>query len=238
MSQSVRLDIAAKRHPDPAGGDRLALRDLQLDIAAQEMVCLFGPSGCGKTTLMTIVAGLDSDFEGTVDFDGPRPAIGVVFQNPRLLPWMTVAQNLALVLTEDVDARVDAVLAATGLAAHRDHYPGQLSGGLARRVALARAMVVEPALLLLDEPFASLDQKGADELRRELQTVLQARPTTALFVTHDLREAALLADRVVFLSAAPGTVVTEVRLQGERAARFDEGWLQPALVRLRAAQPA
>lgn len=237
MSGALTIHIAAKRFPDPAGEPRLALRDVRLDIAANEMVCLFGPSGCGKTTLMNIVAGLDDDYEGTLDFGGPRPAIGVVFQNPRLLPWLTVAQNIALVLPDDADAKVDAVLAATGLTAHRDHFPGQLSGGLARRVALARAMVVEPALLLLDEPFASLDQAGADDLRRALQQVLNDRPTTSLFVTHDLREAALLADRVVFLSAAPASVVAEVRLDGALSDRFEDRWLTPALTELRAAQP-
>jgi NitT/TauT family transport system ATP-binding protein len=235
---SLDIEIMAKHYPEPTGGERLVLRDVTLRVADDELVCLFGPSGCGKTTLLNIVAGLDNDYQGRVRYSADRPRIGTVFQSPRLLPWLTVEQNLELVLERRDTAHVDALLVATGLRVHARHYPAQLSGGLARRVALARALAIEPDVLLLDEPFASLDAAGADVLRAEVQRALRRRPTTALFVTHDLREAALLADRVVFLSSAPGHIVGEVHLEGPDAARFEDEWLQPTLERLTAHQAA
>lgn len=230
------VDNISMRFDLPDGSFVQALQNVSLSLESGELLSVLGPSGCGKTTLLNIVAGLDDDFEGAVEVahaGGDEARIGYVFQAPRLLPWLSVERNLALVVADgDPAPAVDRVIAATGLTAHRGHFPGQLSGGLARRVALARALVIEPDLLLLDEPFVSLDQAGGDDLRREVRAVLDRRPVASLFVTHDLREAALMADRIVFLSAAPGTVAGEVSLDAPYSDRFDPAWLEPVLAEL------
>jgi len=240
---ALSIDIRDKSFPRDEGGVREVLRQVHIELQAHELVCLFGPSGCGKTTLLNIVAGLDDDFDGEVRQDGngsdQAPRVGYVFQQPRLLPWLTVRQNLALVATDDAArGRVPALIEATGLGQHAAAFPRRLSGGQLRRVALARALVIDPDLLLLDEPFISLDLEAADRLRRHLHDLLGQRPTTALFVTHDLREAALLADRVVYLSPAPATVVGEVRIERARADRFDPAWLSAMAMQLAVGQDA
>lgn len=210
--KEVTIDIALKRFA-PVGGAApvIALQDLRFSLTPGEFACVLGPSGCGKTTLLNIVAGLDSDFSGQVEGGGDSsrgsPVIGYVFQTPRLLPWRTVAENIQLVLRPGQDAgTVDELLAMTGLSEFRDTYPERLSVGMSRRVALVRAFAVEPDLLLMDEPFVSLDEATAQRLRQMLLDIWQRRPTTVLFVTHDTREAVLLADRIVKLTASPGTV--------------------------------
>ncbi|WP_199231470.1 ATP-binding cassette domain-containing protein [Azospirillum sp. TSO35-2] len=204
-----------------------ALRGLTIAAAAGEVVALVGPSGCGKTTALGIVAGLDHDFDGSVTV-GPRPdggaaRLGYVFQEPRLLPWRTVRQNLALALPrpQRKGPAVDAMLAALDLTALADRFPTQLSLGMARRVALARAFVVEPDLLLMDEPFVSLDEPTALKLRALLVGLLDRRPATVLLVTHNLREALALADRLLLLAPSPGRVVAEVPVAIPRADRDD-----------------
>ncbi len=186
-------------------------------------MALVGPSGCGKTTALNIAAGLDAAFEGRVAFAGPPPVLGYVFQNPRLLPWRTVRQNVALVLPRPARAggAVDEWLAAMELTAVADQYPTRLSGGMARRVALARAFVVQPDLLLMDEPFVSLDELTARRLRALLAATLERRPATVLFVTHNLREAIQLADRILVLAPGPTRVVAEVPVAVPRAQRDD-----------------
>jgi len=201
-----------------------ALKDLHLSVAAGEFVCVLGPSGCGKTTLLNIVAGLECDYEGQVSFpdsDKRGPHIGYVFQQPRLLPWRTVEQNLRLVLrpTQAAATIMHELLTATGLWDFRHAYPERLSLGMSRRVALARAFAVEPTLLLLDEPFVSLDEATADRLRQLLLNIWQQRPATVLFVTHDSREAAMLADRVILMTPSPGTIQADIRLDMPRAQR-------------------
>jgi len=208
---SLVLDVRAKDFPGRP--PRAVLRDVRLTVARHEVVALVGPSGCGKTTLLNLVAGLDDRFEGTIH--RPEGRLAVVFQNPRLLPWRTLGDNLALALppgTPDLDARIDEALEAVGLAGRRASFPNHLSLGQQRRAAVARAFVVEPELLLLDEPFVSLDEATADRLRALLRTLLERRPATVLLVTHDLREAIALADRIVFLAGAPATVVDDVRI--------------------------
>ena len=212
---------------------RVALQDLRVDLAPGEFVCVFGPSGCGKTTLLNIVAGLDRDFEGRVTPAPGAPAgprIGYVFQSPRLLPWLTVLQNVELVLGDDPRPALVAgqLLGACGLADAHHVTASRLSMGMSRRVALARAFAVAPALLLMDEPFVSLDEPAARRLRRLLVEVWRSRPTNVLFVTHDLAEAIQLADRILFLSAAPGRVVADVDVDLPREKRGDrdqvEAW--------------
>ncbi|MGH6791570.1 MAG: ABC transporter ATP-binding protein [Methyloceanibacter sp.] len=191
-----------------ADGSRLtAIRDFVLDVAQESMTVLMGPSGCGKTTLLRIVAGLDDRFVGKVNVpEGAR--IGVMFQEPRLLPWRTVRQNIELVAAPDFSAKdLEWLAQAVGIADMLPRYPQELSLGLARRVALARAFATKPDLLLLDEPFVSLDERTADRLRRLLLEVWSARPTTAILVTHNAREAILLADQLVLLAPQPTHVV-------------------------------
>lgn len=208
------IDIVRKCYPDRGGQAHVALQGLSMRIAAGEFVCVVGPSGCGKSTLLNLVGGLDRDAEGHVHIDGRAPGegVGVMFQEPRLMPWLTVLENVLLVAGDGAAAyaRARALLDAMALGDVLDAYPGRLSGGMQRRVALARAFVIEPRLLLMDEPFVSLDAPTADRLRAMLVTLWQRRRSTVLFVTHDLREALALADRVCFLSAAPGRVVLDV----------------------------
>jgi NitT/TauT family transport system ATP-binding protein len=222
MTTGITLDIDEKRYPAEAGhGPVTALKGLRARIAPNEFCVLFGPSGCGKSTLLNIVAGIDRSFSGSFRFDGDRdPRIGYVFQAPRLLPWRTVRENLELVLPRGADpAGLDGLLAEVGLADVVAFYPSRLSGGMARRAALARAFAVDPDLLLLDEPFTSLDAAAATRLRALLRRLIAARPATVLFVTHDSAEAVALADRILLLSPAPGRIVAEMPIPMPRQQR-------------------
>ena len=214
-----RLDvgITEKFFHAASGGKLKVLGELAFSLKSGEVAALVGPSGCGKTTLLRIVAGLDHDFEGNVVLPA-HGTLGMVFQEPRLLPWRTVEQNVRLAAPQATDAALDALFQTLGLAAHRDHYPGELSLGLARRVALARAFAVEPDLLLLDEPFVSLDDALAVRLREELAELVNRRPVTTLLVTHNVEEAIALADRLLLLSVSPARVLAEVQVARPRAA--------------------
>ena len=194
------------------------LGELAFSLANGEVAALVGPSGCGKTTLLRIIAGLDSDFEGTVALPA-HGMLGMVFQEPRLLPWRTVEQNVRLAAPQATDAALGTLFQALGLTAHRDHFPGELSLGLARRVALARAFAVEPDLLLLDEPFVSLDDALAARLRDELADLVNRRPITTLLVTHNVEEAIGLADRLLLLSLSPARVLADVPVTRPRTPR-------------------
>ena len=216
MTPALIAEIRDKRYARARGAkSHVALAGLSLQVAAGEFVALVGPSGCGKTTFLNIVAGLDRDFDGEVRLaprpDGAPARVGYVFQEPRLLPWRTVYENIALVLPPHrTDTVVEDMLQAVGLPRAQDLYPPQLSVGMSRRVAIARAFAIEPDLLLMDEPFVSLDHDTVEQLRELLLQLWHARPTTVLFVTHDMREALVLADRLVLLSGAPGQVLADV----------------------------
>ena len=220
-----RLRISVRRKRFPAVGDappKLVIENLSLEVPRNGFTALFGPSGCGKSTLLNLVAGLDRDFVGEIAL--PEPArIAYVFQEPRLLPWLTVEDNLKLVLADDPDseAKIETWLARMGLADVRAVFPTRLSLGMARRVALARAFVIQPTLLLMDEPFVSLDEPTAERLRRLLLETLGAHPATVLFVTHNLREAITLADRIALLGPTPTRVLREVEVTIARERRFD-----------------
>ena len=218
-----RLDIVIKQKSYRAalGGSLHVLGQLAFRLESGEVVALVGPSGCGKTTLLRIVAGLDRDFAGHITLPA-HGTLGMVFQEPRLLPWRTVEQNVRIAAPRASDSELAALFAPLGLAVHRDHYPRELSVGLARRVALARAFAVTPDLLLLDEPFVSLDDKLAARLRDELAELVRRRPVTTLLVTHNVMEAVGLADRILFLSASPARILAEVPVACPRTARGPE----------------
>jgi len=226
----VSIDIAEKTYPGRAGVRAVtALRKMRVRIAPSEFCVITGPSGCGKTTLLNIVAGLDQDFAGTLGFappDGAALRIGYVFQGPRLLPWRTVRENIALVRPRHADRmELEGLLSDVGVAEMADAYPAQLSGGMARRAALARAFAIAPDLLLMDEPFLSLDAAAADRLRSLLLRLVSNRPATVLFVTHDLAEAVELADRILVLSPSPGRVVAEMPIALPRDRQRDRDTL-------------
>jgi sulfonate transport system ATP-binding protein len=223
LPEPGRLDVSIKQksYHSASGGRLQVIGGLALTLANGEVGALVGPSGCGKTTLLRIIAGLDRNYEGTLVLPD-HGRLGMVFQEPRLLPWRTVEQNVRLAAPAATDASLNGLFLALGLAGHRDHYPGELSLGLARRVALARAFAVEPDLLLLDEPFVSLDDALAARLRDELAELVTRRPVTTLLVTHDVDEAIGLADRLFLLSASPARVVAEVPVARPRAKHTPE----------------
>lgn len=207
VTSQFKIRVEQKTYTRADGTELTAIHDFALDLKPESMTVLMGPSGCGKTTLLRIIARLDDRFVGTVEI--PADArVGLMFQEPRLLPWRTVRENITLVAAPNFSEKeLEQLAHAVGIADMLPRYPQELSLGLARRVALARAFATKPDLLLLDEPFVSLDEKTADRLRRLLLEVWSARPTTALLVTHNAREAILLADRLVLLAPRPTQVV-------------------------------
>lgn len=220
MIRSIEIEIAHKIHDN---GLR-TIRDLKIHSTGGEFVSIVGPSGAGKTTLLRILSGLDRDVNGSIRINGTdtglweqHPRIGYVFQEPRLMPWLTVRENLELVAQSDAEgAHIDTLLDQVGMDQFNNAYPAQLSGGMQRRVALARAFLGEPQLLLLDEPFQSLDEPTANSLRALLLSLWQQQGPTVFFVTHQLREAVTLADRIVFVSKRPATVILDHRLPPDR----------------------
>jgi NitT/TauT family transport system ATP-binding protein len=202
----------------------LAVDRVDFSLERGEFVCLLGPSGCGKTTFLNAVAGFLPISSGELIFDGrpitrPGPDRAMVFQQPGLLPWRDVLHNVTYGLEmsgrmrrREAAARAEALLEVVGLADFGRSYPHQLSGGMQQRVNLARALAVEPELLLLDEPFASVDAQTRESLQVELLAICKRAEVTALFVTHDIGEAVFLADRVCVFSRRPGRIVREVRV--------------------------
>ncbi|HYB09097.1 MAG TPA: ABC transporter ATP-binding protein [Alphaproteobacteria bacterium] len=240
---ALTVDIRRKIYRQPgARAEHVALDGVAFTVPEGQFACVVGPSGCGKTTMLNIIGGLDRAFDGKVGFgeDGGavRPRSAYVFQTPRLMPWLSVLDNVRLVLKNGAtSAQARDLLVQMGLESTLDSFPNRLSGGMQRRVALARAFAIEPTLLLLDEPFVSLDLPGADHLRGSLLDLWQQRPTTVLFVTHDLREALQLADRILFMSASPGRVVLDFRVDLSRPRRADEPGIEAIRRRLLAEHP-
>ena len=219
--------------PVGAAPAKHALGAIAFSVAPGEVLAVIGPSGCGKTTLLNLIAGLDRSFSGRIDLV-PDRRLAYVFQEPRLLPWRTVEDNVRLVLDggEEDEGRVRAALAQVGLTSVSRLFASRLSLGMARRAALARAFVIEPGLLLLDEPFVSLDEQTAGRLRLLLQELLAMHHTTAILVTHNLREAAMLARRMILLSASPGRLIGEVEVPLSETERHDERALDAFRARL------
>ena len=220
----LEIDVRTKVHR--RGSERLTvLRDFRLSLATGAVTTLLGPSGCGKTTPLRIATGLDRDFEGSVTPPPEHLRLGVVFQDPRLLPWRTVEQNIRLVAPDLGTRDFEELLAELGLATWRRHRPNQLSGGMARRVALARALAVRPDLLVLDEAFVSLDERNAEILRNVVFAAVARRHTTVLMVTHDIREAIGVSDTVLVLAPQPTRVADVIHLAQPRSDR-DASWLE------------
>lgn len=216
----------------PDGGRLTALDGVDLEIAPGEVVALIGPNGSGKSTLLRVVAGLLRADRGTVQLDGrpitaPDPRIGLVFQEPRLLPWRSVASNVGYPLelagwpADRRAARVAELLALVGLDGVAELRPRELSGGLRQRAAIARALVLEPSVLLLDEPFSALDALTRERFNVELLDLWARTGTTILVVTHSIPEAVFLADRVTVLSPRPGRVVAEIDVDIPRPRSLD-----------------
>jgi ABC-type nitrate/sulfonate/bicarbonate transport system ATPase subunit len=212
----MRVSIERKVYPRRGGTPAHVLfENLSFEMAHGEVCAIVGSSGIGKSSLLQIVAGLDRKFDGVIT-DLPQP-VGYLFQSPRLLPWRTARQNLELVLPEQPGKAAE-WLARVGLAGAEDVYPQRLSLGMARRVALARALAVRPKLLLLDEPFSSLDEGTSRDMQNLVAThVKKLRPTT-LLVTHHWHEAAALAQRVITLDGSPARIVDDQPMRPARAA--------------------
>jgi NitT/TauT family transport system ATP-binding protein len=212
------------------GREVAAVRDVSVEIRDQEFVAIVGPSGCGKSTILNMIGGLVAPTVGSVTIDGVRvdgsapPQVGYVFQKDTVFPWRTVAANVALGLEyrgvprAEAQRRVRDAVALAGLAGFEDVFPATLSGGMRQRVALMRTLIVEPQILLMDEPFGALDTHTKITLHAELLTLWEARHQTVVFVTHDLSEAITLADRIVVMSRRPGRIklVHEVALARPR----------------------
>ena len=196
--------------------DIIAIQKISLDIYKGEFLAIVGPSGCGKTTLLRLIAGLERDYAGNIvlgnkRIDAPGLDRGIIFQEHRLLPWLTIAENVALGLSGNKSFIADKVqhyLKKVGLEEFTNVYPGQLSGGMAQRAAIARALVYQPQVLLLDEPFGALDEQNRLLLQQELLRIWEGSNKTTVFITHSIDEALCLGDRVLVMTARPGEIKT------------------------------
>lgn len=202
------------------------LGHISFTLDAGERACLLGPSGIGKSTLLNLVAGFDTDYQGTIT--PPHGRLAMVFQSPRLLPWRTLAQNIALIPGAPDLAAARTLLAEAGLAEAADQYPEKVSLGMQRRAALCRALAVDPALILLDEPLVSLDPATAEQMRQLLRRTLDVTGATALMTTHDRREALALADRILEIGGSPATLVRDRPSPLSRAERLDPDKVETA----------
>jgi NitT/TauT family transport system ATP-binding protein len=222
-AEHVALDGVTKIYNSGTRQQVEALAPTSFSIRSGEFVALLGPSGCGKSTLLMMVAGLEAASAGSISVAGrpmtvPRPEIGIMFQDPTLLPWKSALDNVLFpfqAMNRPVAPhreRAAALLDEVGLAGFHDRKPRQLSGGMRQRVAICRALVHEPELLLMDEPFSALDALSRDEMNLVLMSMWEERHRTALFVTHSIREAVYLSDRVLVMSRRPGRIVEDIRI--------------------------
>jgi NitT/TauT family transport system ATP-binding protein len=219
----IRVDNVSKSYGDARGRRVDALTGVTFTVEADELVAVVGPSGCGKSTLLNLLAGLLQPDAGTIDFEGPlragRPATAMVFQEFALFPWRTAQSNVEFGLEESgVPARERHAIARrfidlTGLGGFETRYPHQLSGGMRQRVGIARALAVDPAVLLMDEPFSALDAQTRQLMQEELLAIWARTRQTILYVTHNIHEAVFMADRVVVLSRRPGQVLEIVPVE-------------------------
>ena len=217
----LEVDITGKAYRSASGKQHAALAGIKFALNSGEIGVFVGPSGCGKSTLLRILTGLDHDFQGKVS--RPQEArIGMVFQEPRLLPWRSVEDNVRLAAPLIDEDKLSELFDVLELSAHRSHFPGELSLGLARRVALARAFAVDPDFLVLDEPFASLDKALAARLQDEIADLVANRSMLTILVTHDLDDAVRLGDHLFFLSPRPAQILQVLSIDTPRAARDEK----------------
>lgn len=208
----LKVHIKNKSYSGANGAVTQALSDAQLTLTENSFTVFFGPSGCGKSTMLRILAGLDADYDGEVEWLR-EPKVGMVFQEPRLLPWRTVKENILLSADETfTDSEFEQLVSVMGLTEMLSHFPSELSLGLSRRVAIARAFASKPNLLLLDEPFVSLDAPTAARLRQLVRTLWVDNPITAVMVTHDMREAVELGEEVLLFTPRPGRVHERLKI--------------------------
>ena len=229
----IKLESVSKVYSSREGAPIEALRDLNLDIADREFVTIVGPSGCGKSTLLKMIVGLLPPSSGSIYFDGvrvdgPRVDVGMVFQEPVLLIWRDVKDNVLFPIEilrregKDYEAEAYRLLELVGLTGFERKMTYELSGGMQQRVAICRALIHDPAVLVMDEPFGALDAMTREEMGAELLRIWQDRQKTVIFVTHSIREAVWLADRVVVMTPRPGRIaqVIKVRLPRPRAVKM------------------
>lgn len=228
----IRLDRVCKTYSAQDGTPTTAVDNVDLDIGATEFVSLLGPSGCGKSTLLSVVAGLTSPTSGAISIDGvaltrPYTNIGIVFQNDLLLDWRTVLGNVLMQFEMRGqnprlhEPRARAILASVGLQDFASKFPWELSGGMRQRVSICRALIHEPPLLLMDEPFGSLDALTREQLQVDLQRLWQTSRKTVVFVTHSISEAVFLSDRVVVMTPRPGRIREVLRIDLPRPRELD-----------------
>jgi NitT/TauT family transport system ATP-binding protein len=204
--------------PDNNGGLH-AVKNISFSVLPQEFLCIVGPSGCGKSTLLRVLGGLLQPSGGEVIFKGKTPRFGMVFQDSNLMPWRTVLENITLPLelenveTKSAERKAQDLIELVGLTGFESNYPRDLSGGMAHRVAIARSLIHDPDILLLDEPFASLDALTRERMGTELLRIWQARQKTVIMVTHSISEALFLADRVLVLSQRPGSLKLDLKVK-------------------------
>jgi NitT/TauT family transport system ATP-binding protein len=224
----IRIEGISKTFRDASRGrEVVVLDDLRLDVASNDFVCLLGPSGCGKSTLLNIIAGFERPSRGRVTVDGslvtaPGADRGVVFQQPTLMPWLTVAENIAFHLRlqgigkAERRAKAQTFIEMVGLAGFESHYPSELSGGMNQRVGIARALIMNPRVILMDEPFAALDAQTKSEMQEELVAIWQRHRGTVVFVTHSVDEALVLGSRIVVMTRRPGRIREVIDLDLDR----------------------
>jgi len=221
------VDVCKTFAAGPGRDDLEVLRDICFEVTNGEFVSIIGPSGCGKTTLLRIVHGLEPSTRGSVFVSGkrverPSPLSAMVFQQFNLFPWLTVNENIAFGLeiakfpAEECALRTNRFVELVGLQGFSRHYPHEISGGMQQRVGLARALVLDPDILLLDEPFGSLDAITREQLQREITGILALSPKSVVFITHNMDEAIYFSDRILVMSPRPGRILEEVRVDFPR----------------------
>ena len=228
----IRVERLSQVFHSRDGGSVVALHDVSLAVERNEFVSLVGPSGCGKSTMLRLVAGLIAPTRGALEIDGarvtePRRDIGIVFQSPTLLPWANVTENVLfpLQLMREIGSgsrdRAQSLLELVGLKGFESRYPRELSGGMQQRAAICRALIHDPAILLMDEPFGALDALTREVMSMELLRIWTENPKTIVFVTHSITEAVFLSDRVIVMSPRPGRIAEVIDVPLERPRTFE-----------------
>jgi NitT/TauT family transport system ATP-binding protein len=233
MAMGISFREVSHTYRPPRGRPVLALQNVSLDVREREFLALLGPSGCGKSTLLYLLGGFLPVEAGTITVggrpvSGPGPDRGIVFQNFALFPWKTVRQNILYGLEKQRlpraarEKRAQELIELVHLRGFENSYPAQLSGGMKQRVAIARTLAIDPAILLMDEPFGALDAQTRALMHEELLAIIRRTPKTVVFVTHDVREAVYLADRVAVMSARPGRIkeIVDTSFAGERGSEI------------------